>query len=162
MHNSNMKIQIRHITFLFLTFALISCTSPEEKARHIFEETLLPRMGNPDLYEFVSMTPLDSAYSSLNIDRSYLSLKDSLKKYTISKYDVMLPKQKYHKKKQQEEKYKNAVREYEESFKSEFIGWHSTIEFRAENLLGAKWLYSAEVYFDKDITELIDFFPKAQ
>ena len=47
-----MTIKTHHILLIVLALTLFSCAkSPEEKARTLFEESIKPRMGNPDLYE---------------------------------------------------------------------------------------------------------------
>lgn len=63
-----MAIKTHHILLVMLALTLFSCSkSPEEKARTLFEESIKPRMGNPDLYEYMQMTDLEQeALRSLN------------------------------------------------------------------------------------------------
>lgn len=79
-----------YIVLLLIAICRYSCTkSPEEKAQILFEESIKPRMGNPKQYEFIQMSQLDSAFSSLEIDRTYLALKDSLKANRVTLFDAM-------------------------------------------------------------------------
>lgn len=156
-----MKKIMPYIVLLLIAICMYSCTkSPEEKAQILFEESIKPRMGNPKQYEFIQMSQLDSAFSSLEIDRTYLALKDSLKANRVTLFDVM--SKNYYAKKKKEEGLKSEIKEYEDSFTPHYIGWHSKIEFRAANLFGGVQIYLADVYFNKDLTQCLDWFVKAE
>lgn len=155
-----MAIKTHHILLVMLALTLFSCSkSPEEKARTLFEESIKPRMGNPDLYEYMQMTDLDSAYSSLSIDRTYLALKDSLKNNKTTIYDAAFKTTKDFKAQKKKEKaLEQVIKSYEENFTPKYIGWHSIIEFRAENLFGGRQIYKADVYFNDELTKCLDWF----
>ena len=109
-----MAIKTHHILLVMLALTLFSCSkSPEEKARTLFEESIKPRMGNPDLYEYMQMTDLDSAYSSLSIDRNYLALKDSLKKNKTTIFDAF--SKNYKAKEKKEKALEQEIKDYEDS-----------------------------------------------
>ena len=147
---------------IVLALTLFSCAkSPEEKARTLFEESIKPRMGNPDLYEYMQMTDLDSAYSSLSIDdRNYLALKDSLKKNKTTIFDAF--SKNYKVKEKKEKALEQEIKDYEESFVQQDIGWHSIIEFRAENLFFFFLIYKADAYFNDELTKYLDWFLSAE
>jgi hypothetical protein len=52
------------------------------------------------------------------------------------------------------------VKDYEQAFTSEYIGWHSEIKFRAENMFGGRKIYTADVYFNEELTKCISRFVK--
>ena len=54
------------------------------------------------------------------------------------------------------------IRKEQDSFTPHYIGWHSKIEFRAENLFGGVQIYLADVYFNQDLTQCLDWFVKAE
>ena len=156
-----MAIKTHHILLVMLALTLFSCSkSPEEKARTLFEESIKPRMGNPEAYEFIHMTELDSAYSSLSIDRTYLALKDSLKNNKTTIFDVF--SKNYKAKEKKEKALEQEIKDYEDSFVPQYIGWHSIIEFRAENLFGGRQIYKADVYFNDELTKCLDGFVEAE
>ena len=156
-----MTIKTHHILLIVLALTLFSCAkSPEEKARTLFEESIKPRMGNPDLYEYMQMTDLDSAYSSLSIDRNYLALEDSLKKNKTTIFDAF--SKNYKAKEKKEKALEQEIKDYEDSFVPQYIGWHSIIEFRAENLFGGRQIYKADVYFNDELTKCFDWFVGAE
>lgn len=157
-----MAIKTHHILLVMLALTLFSCSkSPEEKARTLFEESIKPRMGNPEAYEFIHMTELDSAYSSLSIDRTYLALKDSLKNNKTTIYDALFSKN-YKATKKKEKALEQEIKDYEDSFVPQYIGWHSIIEFRAENFFGGRQIYKADVYFNDELTKCLDWFVEAE
>ena len=117
-------------------------------------------MGNPDLYEYMQMTDLDSAYSYLSIDRNYLALKDSLKKNKTTIFDAF--SKNYKVKEKKEKALEQEIKDYEDSFVPQYIGWHSIIEFRAENLFGGRQIYKADVYFNDELTKCLDWFVEAE
>ncbi len=156
-----MNFKLSHIILLLFSFTVCSCIkSPEEKAQTLFEESIKLRMGNPDQYEFIQMTNLDSAYSSLEIDRTYLNLKDSLESNRTTFLDIL--SNEYRAKRTKEKDLEKEIKEYEQLFTSRYIGWHSKIEFRAENLFGGRQIYVADVYFDENLTKCLDWFIKAE
>ena len=156
-----MAKKTHHILLVMLALTLFSCSkSPEEKARTLFEESIKPRMGNPEAYEFIHMTELDSAYSSLSIDRTYLALKDSLKNNKTTIFDVF--SKNYKAKEKKEKALEQEIKDYEDSFVPQYNGWHSIIEFRAENLFGGRQIYKADVYFNDELTKCLDGFVEAE
>ena len=159
-----MAIKTHHILLVMLALTLFSCSkSPEEKARTLFEESIKPRMGNPEAYEFIHMTELDSAYSSLSIDRTYLALKDSLKNNKTTIYDAAFKTTKDFKAQKKKEKaLEQVIKSYEENFTPKYIGWHSKIEFRAENIFGGRQIFVCDVYFNDDLTRCLDWFVEAE
>lgn len=54
------------------------------------------------------------------------------------------------------------IKDYEDSFVPQYIGWHSIIEFRAENLFGGRQIYKADVYFNDELTKCLDWFVEAE
>ncbi len=155
-----MTIKINHVLLFFLALTMSSCIkSREEKARELFEESIKPQMGNPEAYEFIHMTELDSAYSSLSIDRTYLALKDSLKNNKTTIYDAAFKTTKDFKAQKKKEKaLEQVIKSYEENFTPKYIGWHSKIEFRAENIFGGRQIFICDVYFNDDLTRCLDWF----
>lgn len=155
-----MTIKINHVLLFFLALTMSSCIkSREEKARELFEESIKPQMGNPEVYEFIHMTELDSAYSSLSIDRTYLALKDSLKNNKTTIYDAAFKTTKDFKAQKKKEKtLEQVIKSYEENFTPKYIGWHSKIEFRAGNIFGGRQIFICDVYFNDDLTRCLDWF----
>ena len=113
-------------------------------------------MGNPEAYEFIQMTELDSAYSALSIDRTYLALKDSLKNNKTTIFDAF--SNDFKAKEKKEKALEKEIKSYEENFTPKYIGWHSRIEFRAENLFGGRQIFIGDVYFNDDLTQCLDWF----
>lgn len=151
-----MKNYFFKLALLVFATCLYSCTkSPEEKAQILFEESLKSELGQPELYEFIQMSKLDSAFTSLEEDRAFLDLKDSLLKNTRYLVTMMLFDTRDAKKKQ--ERLKKEIEEYEQSFKPSFIGWHSNIDFRAENGLGGVKVWSVDAYFNEDLTQALGY-----
>ena len=89
----------------------------------------------------------------MSIDWTYLKLKDSLKKNTTTIYDAF--SKNYDSKKTEAERVRKKVKDYEQAFTSEYIGWHSEIKFRAENMFGGRKIYTADVYFNEELTHKI-------
>ncbi len=94
----------------------------------------------------------------MSIDWTYLKLKDSLKKNTTTIYDAF--SKNYDSKKTEAERVRKKVKDYEQAFTSEYIGWHSEIKFRAENMFGGRKIYTADVYFNEELTKCISRFVK--
>lgn len=144
---------LSHVVLLLFAICMYSCTkSPEEKAQILFEESIKQELGQPELYEFIKMTKLDSVYSTVEDDRDYLKLQDSLK-LSFDPFSLLYESDKD---KKDRENLVKRIEEYKQSFKPSFIGWHSLIDFRAENLFGGVQIYKVDAYFNEDLTQILD------
>ena len=65
-------------------------------------------------------------------------------------------------KEKKEKALEQEIKDYEDSFVPQYIGWHSIIEFRAENLFGGRQIYKADVYFNDELTKCLDWFVEAE
>ena len=77
----------KQITFLFLIMFVLSCSkkpTSDEIARRNIEEYLLPSLNDPESYEFVNMSPLDTIFvieSAKNSLTEYEKMLKEMKDY---------------------------------------------------------------------------------
>ena len=167
---------MKKFSFYLIAFTLAytfqSCEKTQEQIlREMIESRLDSAMHNPDSYEFVSMSPIDSVMSKWDEEVEAEKIKLFISMYE-AETDALNAKAdnttlSYNKRISLLEKgLKNL--EKVDSLKKEYIsqglsytsyltGYYTLFRFRGQNKFGATILNEYKVIFNKELTEIIDF-----
>jgi hypothetical protein len=161
-----MKISL----LLLIALMAFSC-SPESKAKSIIEKGLKKTMNDWKSYEFVEMSPMKEYYTTFIGTQEEQELYE--KKFNVKKrlgllevyvkYPDLYTKQRYKEIVDSipicRQNLENAEKEYknkEKKFKGKLLGYYTKFKFRGKNKLGGLVMNSYDIYFDKDITKIVD------
>jgi len=166
-----------HVSVLAIIFILVSCSSPEGKAKKAIKEKLKMTLHDFKSYEPVKFGNLDSLFSDVNSSAEFVALS--------SKHDAWNRQaEKEHKNDQEEiqkaindgnsnhipiinefslvprcndsaEVYAVKMQALKDSYRPRFIGWSMTHLYRAKNLGGNYRLANESFYFDIDLTKVV-------
>jgi hypothetical protein len=158
---------IATIASMVLSFASCEKTK-EEQLKDMIEARLDSTMNNPDSYEFVSMTPIDSVMSKWEeeVDAEKIKLLISIYDAEVDVLNAKADNRTFSYSKRisfAEKGLKNI--EKIDSLKDEYIkksleyvpfltGFYTTFKFRGENAFGAIVLNAYKVTFNKELTEI--------
>ena len=166
-----------NVCFLILILFLVSCSSPEGKARNAIKEKLKMTLNNFKSYESVKFGTLDSLFSDVTTSSEYEALKtkreswiklaEEEKKADEEKIQTALKNGNPHhipiikefslmpRCLDSAEAYLNKLKSVEKSYKPRFIGWSMTHLYRAKNLAGNYKLNNESFYFDKELSKVV-------
>ena len=131
------------LTIAALSFLIISCSSPEKKAKKLIEGHLSKNMNDFKSYEPVEFSKLDSSFSTYERRTMDLDIDTVVTDDLNSAYE-------------KEDKFNAQEDINEKNFKPVFIGWRMNHQFRGKNAFGAMVLSDYNFQFDKDLTKIIE------
>lgn len=167
-----MKQILKFVITIFMVASFSSCEKTQEQIlQEMIEARLDSTMHNPQSYEFVSMSPIDSVMSKWDEEVDAEKIKLFISMYE-AETDVLNAKAdnttlSYNKRISLLERgLKNL--EKVDSLKKEYIsqglsytpyltGYYTLFKFRGQNKFGATILNEYKVIFNKELTEIIDF-----
>lgn len=127
-----------------MALVMASCSkSPEQIAQQLIKKTLKEIMNDPSSYESVGFGSLDSTFTTLETNEDYVN---ALNTYYELKENYGFEEARV---------YLNKAIEIKENFKSEFSGWKMSHSFRCKNGFGAVVLNEIDIYFNKELTEVV-------
>lgn len=132
------------LVIAMMALVMVSCSkSPEQIAQQLIKKTFTEIMDDPSSYEVVGFGSLDSTFTTLedNIEymTAYNAYQNHRENYEFDEARVELRK----------------ALDIQESFKSEFKGWKMSHSFRCKNAFGAVVLNEVDIYFNKELTEIV-------
>lgn len=169
-HITNIKTMKRTI-FMIIAIALIGCSTPEKKAEKLIKEYMQTNLKDPASYEPVSFGKMDSLFEP------YIATKEGRELFDLSgitgfygqktsklrmqiataktrkELDVLEDSINYYLDKAKE--YEKLFDENDKNYTGEFVGWVMEHKYRAKNGFGALDLGEENIYFNKDITEIV-------
>lgn len=160
---------MRNILFVVSLIILFSCQDERQvKAKSIIDKELKGFLYGGD-YDFVSMTPLDSAYARFYMTKEAELIQDSIRKFESNIRTLELQDNYYLSKKEKKilsdsivvlnEKINNLNNRHERLKKEyipEFCGYKTIFTFDHIGRNGVKSRCVKVFVFDKDITRIID------
>lgn len=127
-----------------MALVMASCSkSPEQIAQQLIKKTFTEIMDDPSSYEVVGFGSLDSTFTTLEDNVEYVAAYDAYQNYREN-YEFDEARVELEK----------AIA-IKESFKSEFKGWKMSHSFRCKNAFGAVVLNEVDIYFNKELTEIV-------
>lgn len=160
------------LAIMVIALAMFSCSkSPEQIAQQLIKESLLELMDDPKSYEPVEFGTLDSTFTTLD---DYQPFNDAYDKYMDCKaaaetYESTASTAKWNEDYEGQikflklanemydkaETYRQQALDSKKTFKPQFNGWKMTHKFRCKNAFGAVMLNEIDLYFDKELTQII-------
>lgn len=165
------------VYILVLLITLVSCSSPERKAKKAIKEKLKMTLHDFKSYEPVEFGTLDSLFSDVTSSSEYEVFKSKHeawirqadKEYKVNQEEIkkaifdgnsshipiineysLVPRCK-----DSAQIYADKMQAFVDSYKPRFIGWSMTHLYRAKNLTGNYRLANESFYFDKDLIKVV-------
>ena len=151
----------KRLTFILLSILITGCAlTPQQKAEKLAKEYVKSQMKNPDSYESVSFTKLDSIYQDFEFSKEGETIQDSISSLSQRSDDFRLSFDNHYTKKQikdsidfYQKKIDNLSEKYKKEgkiYKKKFVGFGINNTYRGTNGFGGVVTENIWIFLDKD------------